>query len=1623
MDEGSGNHVADSSGNGNDGTLNLGSDGNTNAALARMDGVRGKALEFDGADDHVEVPHSNLDIRSEATLSMWIKTSDTSHYQYLMNIRCATTGGNRYGVWFRISGDDNRIWVTLGDGSGTADDTLKSETSVGDGNWHHIAFTRNGGSWKIYVDGAEDATDMLHENDVAYHVNYDDRYLGIMSGMEYPFSGIIDEVGIYDRALSAEEIRGHYDRIINGSHYSDDGWGGSWSDEFLDNTGIGTDINASVCDGAVVLDNGTAPRPGCAGYWRFDEVTGNIAYDDSGNVARGRLRNMDGGGRVTGVSGNALEFDGVDDHLEIGDYPKLDFDDRDFTLSAWVNPADGNDMSGLIFMKKTDAGVKDWHTNYNFGIGDYYGKCGNGQLFFEAGDGSWSEIVTSRGSIDGDWNMITVVYDSSDSRITFYINGLRDSDAFLNIDPGANDHPLIIGKHTTEAGNDNYLFHGSMDDVRIYCRALRECEIEEHYSAMPPPPVGMWHFDEVGGNQAGDGSGNGNDGMLHNMNDDDWIAGKVGNALSFDGLDDWVDISSVRKRGAFSMEAWIKLNVKSSVWDECQLIASKYINGQPAVDGEWFVWIDEIDDKLDFYIRDGGQWYITTSNTVFVENMWYHVAAVFDGLHQRVYVNGAQEAVDRRNSLSVDASDTPMAIGADGDGMEVDFNGIIDEIAIYNRTLTPHEITRHQQLDYETRRPFLEEGSVRSKNITLPANMTWRVFRAERTVPQNTYLNCTLCDARTNDVLVEDTGSGESIEMDLSSVNHNEHRTVYMKAAFRSNVTHAPSLLNWSVNWTRIPPEAPELIEDIPDEIVILEDTPAGPVLDLLNHFYDQYSRYEEPTYNIEDGSDNGNITLIIVGANLSVTALADNWTGDVSVTVNCTNMHGYTTLSNAFDIVVMPINDIPAWRSRPTAINFPEDGNYTDPVSMDSYFVDAEDDELEYLIGSLDGNIHAMLDDNGSVTVSAERDYNGESVITLGVREKHNRSAVSGNITIPVVVDPVNDPPRVELLAPGDNVSSSDGTITLRWKGYDVDDASENITYDLYLGKNDEPSLFMSDLMNENHTLTDLVNGATYRWKVIPNDGKDQGSCTNGSRSFSIDKNIFVPEIELLSPRNGSILVETVQNITWKLRFHSGEGVTCYVFLGTSPESLTEIGPTDRRDFELRDLENGVTYFWKIEVSVTGIEGRVSSEVFSFTIEKDFIAEHDIELYFTVDSIELVRGDSITINITIRNRGNVAEKVDLSVFGDLKEHVTLSFDPTVDLDPDEEKTVIMVLFAKLKLEAKTYELVVKGDYSGMERTARVNVTVKKEAVTSPSEREGALPWLWFGVAVILLVAVVGLLIILLRRPRKGQEEAGEMAIEAEIEMHPQGGITRSEIEQLALSDGAPEHFQGRLAEMPAPMPMEYTLPGQVQQAAYQHRSPVHGPTVNLPQLRVTGETAAAPALPQVSSVPTGGTPQMPYPTAEQAGAMTPAVTEAPVEEIPMVVSRPLSQDIMSLPRASTVPLGAPVRAAMVQPPPVQQAASVPPASVQPAGSVPPATVQQAAVQPIQVPTVTEQTPAPVPQALVHSEAPPLPSIVDELFPGLGGGENASEVGGQQAPAGTLPETPPQEANPPPPTG
>jgi len=187
LDEGMGTTVYDSSGWNNDGTVYGGA--------VWTDGKFGKALEFDGVDDYVEVPDSaSLDISGKITLEAWIYVHTVEpDYQVIIHKHRHVTGDRAYYLGL---GYDKLVFYLSADG--TTNIMLTGSISITTNVWTHVAATSDGTTMKLFVDGTQDSNTQTAPATIYTH-DYPlviGAYLVDVSGYERHFDGIIDEVKV-----------------------------------------------------------------------------------------------------------------------------------------------------------------------------------------------------------------------------------------------------------------------------------------------------------------------------------------------------------------------------------------------------------------------------------------------------------------------------------------------------------------------------------------------------------------------------------------------------------------------------------------------------------------------------------------------------------------------------------------------------------------------------------------------------------------------------------------------------------------------------------------------------------------------------------------------------------------------------------------------------------------------------------------------------------------------------------------------------------------------------------------------------------------------------------------------------------------------------------------------------------------------------------------------------------------------------------------------------------------------------------------------------------------------------------------------------------------------------------
>ena len=192
--------------------------------------------------------------------------------------------------------------------------------------------------------------------------------------------------------------------------------------------------------------------------------------------------------------------------------------------------------------------------------------------------------------------------------------------------------------------------------------------------------VAHYEFD----GDASDSSGNGNDGIEYG--DVGYVDGLIGRSASFDGAGDYVDVNSFpfNENRVFSASVWINMN---SI-DNVQYIID--MRKEDTSNNASTVMFDSEDQAINFAIFGEGHW--INSGKILVPNKWYNVVVIQNSAENnlKIYING--DIYYDGHVYSLDTDETPVRIGSRRFTDDRNYNGLIDDIRIYDRALSTEEV-------------------------------------------------------------------------------------------------------------------------------------------------------------------------------------------------------------------------------------------------------------------------------------------------------------------------------------------------------------------------------------------------------------------------------------------------------------------------------------------------------------------------------------------------------------------------------------------------------------------------------------------------------------------------------------------------------------------------------------------------------------------------------------------------------------------------------------------------------------------------------------------------------------------------------------------------------------------
>lgn len=196
--------------------------------------------------------------------------------------------------------------------------------------------------------------------------------------------------------------------------------------------------------------------------------------------------------------------------------------------------------------------------------------------------------------------------------------------------------------------------------------------------------VSHWTFDEGSGTIAYDAVGP-NDGIIYGAT---WTNGISGEALSFDGVNDYVNMGDIDITTGITLSAWVYVTdyMPDPTYSFGEIMSKE--------DSAYELGIWEFDIKFigQFGSTDSSYDDLKTSGWPLGVDAWHHVAATYDGDKMRIYVDGVEEANKNRTG-NINTNNTPVWVGGRARGAGIYwFQGKIDDVRIYSHALSDADI-------------------------------------------------------------------------------------------------------------------------------------------------------------------------------------------------------------------------------------------------------------------------------------------------------------------------------------------------------------------------------------------------------------------------------------------------------------------------------------------------------------------------------------------------------------------------------------------------------------------------------------------------------------------------------------------------------------------------------------------------------------------------------------------------------------------------------------------------------------------------------------------------------------------------------------------------------------------
>jgi len=405
-----------------------------------------------------------------------------------------------------------------------------------------------------------------------------------------------------------------------------------------------------------------------------------------------------GGNTPPLIINGELILDGVDDFVEIPTSDELGLrEGNELTISAWINKdyslADG--YQGVVKRGFDNSGNRGWQ--------EYALLTSNNDIRFYFGNGlnhdgigaDEGTLILVNGVINpGVWENIVVTLNSL-GEVNFYVNGefvLKGYKTFTGDFKTNFQYPdnLVQRIGVMKQGDTTTYFKGKIDDVKVLNRVLSPEEVLRLYqSSYGNGLISNYDFEDNVLDIQGE-----NEGTV--VGNPQYVSGKYGKSMDFDGSDDYVKYGDVldQQTNDFTLSAWVK-STSTAGGNGNGII---YKRGTAYAYSTGYR-LNMPNGQFNLHIADGTSYSSLTVGSVgeYNDNEWHYVAGVVDrGNELRLYVDGIfKGSIPNTFTTDISNDNAEFTIGGAkiGGGYYHPFDGSIDNVKIFNRDLSPQEIS------------------------------------------------------------------------------------------------------------------------------------------------------------------------------------------------------------------------------------------------------------------------------------------------------------------------------------------------------------------------------------------------------------------------------------------------------------------------------------------------------------------------------------------------------------------------------------------------------------------------------------------------------------------------------------------------------------------------------------------------------------------------------------------------------------------------------------------------------------------------------------------------------------------------------------------------------------------